>query len=71
MRSRSLPSSPGSKTSALEPCQKKGGMELCPCPSPSLTCQPGLGQGPEEGNWAGGRAQVEVVPPKGLLVGYC
>ena len=50
VRSWPLPSSPGLKTSVLGPCQKKGGMELCPCPSPFLTCQPGLGQGPEEGN---------------------
>ena len=37
---------PWLKTSALGPYQKERGMELCPCPSPSLTCQPGLGQGP-------------------------
>lgn len=37
---------PWLETTALGPCQKEREMELCPCPSPSLTCQPGLDQGP-------------------------
>lgn len=41
---------PWLETSALGPCQKERGMELCPRPCPSLTCQPGLDQGPEVGN---------------------
>lgn len=52
VRSQPLPSSPGLKTSALGPCPKEGGMELCPWlspPSPVSPCRargPGWGTGP-------------------------
>lgn len=62
---------PWLETSALGPCQEERGMELGPCPGPPLTCQPGLDQGPWVGSQAGGRAQVEAAPLKGLLVGSC